>query len=187
MSETDFIVGGYRFSTESEYKDAIEEYESIEYLRKNTNLTNSKSVQKLYIKLVEKDTFHTIIGISFLRELMNILEEEKITLPDELSSIHVPSQSKSNNEYTKLNSEHYKLLAERAAVKVRNSRIINIFLALTIIVMIVIALFSDRTMYTKFENETLNRYASWEEELNERQDALDQREKDLKALEDANE
>jgi hypothetical protein len=70
-------------------------------------------------------------------------------------------------------------------IKLRNSRIITAFLGIIIIIMILISIFSDRSVFSNYEDQILNKYSSWEEDLNTRQKALDDREKALEEREAA--
>jgi len=178
MSEKGLLIGGFLFSTNKEYSDAKQEQETIEYLKANSDLSKPKTVLKLYSKLTENRTFHTPIGYLFLKELQEIILNAGIVKLEELESIYIPTQNLSENEeLNNLSLHHYKQIAEKAHIQNRNSRIINIFLAFIIIVMIAIAIYSDKSVYTDFENKVIDKYASWEEELNNREQDLNNREK----------
>jgi len=184
LSEKGLVVGGFLFSSNKEYNDAKQEQETIEYLKANSDLSKPKTVLKLYSKLTENRTFHTLVGYLFLKELQEIILKAGIVKLEELDSIYVPTQNFSENEeLINLSLHHYKQSAEKAQIQNRNSRIINISLAFIIIVMIAIAIYSDKTVYTDFENRVINKYASWEEELNNREQKLNNREKLLNEAE----
>ncbi|MGB8453340.1 MAG: hypothetical protein WCD89_13545 [Anaerocolumna sp.] len=178
MNEKGLVVGGYLFSTNKDYNDAEEEQESIHFLCSKTDLSNPVTALKLYNKLIENRTFHTVVAFAFLKELQETILNSGIVKAEDLEGIYIPAQI-DNNEVDILTFEKYKLQAERQKVRIRNSRIINIFLVFTILAMIIIAIYSDKTMYTNFENKVIDRYSSWEDELNNREQDLTKREEAL--------
>lgn len=172
MREKGLVVNGFLFSTNKDYKEANEEQEAIDYLRENSDLSNARTALKLYNKFTENRTFHTPVGYSFLKELQDTILKEGVVKPENLEAIYIPG-SGGNNEVDILRAEQYREIAEREHTRNRNSRIINIFLVCIIFIMIIISLYSDKTVFSKFEEGILNKYASWEEELNQREQALD--------------
>lgn len=185
LSEKEFVVDGFLFSTEKEYEDAKQELESVEYLRNNSDLSIGKTVLKLYNRLIEDHTFHTPIGYQFLKELQDNMINSGIVKVDELVKIYVPAQHRGeSSELNALKLNQYKQIAETLKTRYRNSRIINIFLVIIIIVMIGISIYSDKTVFTKFENQVINKYASWEEELKSKNEKLITREEELNIKEE---
>ncbi len=181
MREKELVMSGFLFSTNKEYNDAKEEQEAIEYLKANSDLSNSKVVLKLYNKLNENRTFHTPVGYTFLKELQDIVLKAAIVKSEDIDDIYIPAQSNSESEeLNALSLNHFKQIAEKEHTQNRNSRIINIFLVLVIIAMIGISIYSDRTVYSDFENKVIDKYASWEEELNNKEQLLNELETKLK-------
>lgn len=178
MREKGLVTVGYLFSTNKDYSDANEEQESINLLRSKADLSNPRTALKLYNKLIENRTFHTIVGFTFLKELQVTILNSGIVKAEDLDGIYVPPQI-DNNEVDTLTLEKYKLLADTQKVRIRNSRIINLFLVITILFMIIIAIYTDKTMYTDFENKVIDRYSTWEDELNNREQDLIKREEAL--------
>lgn len=183
MKDTDLLVAGFLFNTNKEYSDAKDELEAVEYIKTNTDLSKPKLALKLYKKLTENRTFHTPVGYCFLKELQDTIKRAGVIAPEALENIYVlPHSGSATEEINVISLEHYKQLSETEHIKNRNSRIINIFLVLIILVMLAIAALSDKTIYSNFENEIINKYASWEEDLNKRQQQLDEREATLNGV-----
>ncbi len=177
MREKGLIIGGYLFGTNKDYNEAREEYESIHFLRSKADLTDARSALKLYIKLVENRTFHTIIGYTFLKELQGTILNSGIVKEEDIDGIYIPAQDAYDADILSL--EKYKLLIEKQKYRIRKTRIINIFLLITILGMLIIAIFTDKSVYADFENKIVNRYSTWEEDLNNREQELIQREEAL--------
>jgi hypothetical protein len=180
MKENEYQVCGYCFSDLQKYKEAKREAETIEYIRANTDLNDKNKVLKLYNKLVERKTLKTVVGFEFLKELQEKILKEGIISKENLPGISVGSETRQikafSGQIDHESEEKHRSLAEEYRIRHRNSRIINIFLVMIIIVMFIIAIFSDRTKFKNYETEILNKYSSWEEELNAREQALDERE-----------
>lgn len=179
MGDKGLVVNGFLFSTNKEYNQAKEELEAIEYIKKNTDLTNAKTVLKLYTKLTGNRTFHTPVGYTFLSELRDTIIQSGIIKPEIVENIYIPSNVVDNNEVAVLKAEQYKVMAEKERTKHRNSRIINIFLVFIIMAMIVIAIYTDKNLFTNFETSIIDKYSAWEEELDKREQALDELEEQL--------
>ena len=179
MREKGLVVNGFLFSTNKDYNQAKEELEAIDYIRTNTDLANSGTVLKLYNKLTENRTFHTPVGYTFLKELQGTIIRTGLVKPADLEGIYIPGKGSDNNEVAILKAEQYKVMAERAQIKNRNSRIINIFLVVIIIAMIIIAINTDKSVFTNFENNIIDKYSVWEEELIERERVLEELEGQL--------
>ena len=63
--------------------------------------------------------------------------------------------------------------------KLRTSVIVNLFLVILVIAMFAITLKSDNPNILNYKNAIVNQYASWEQELSEREKQLRQKENEL--------
>lgn len=187
MKENEYKVTGYCFSDEQDYKEAMQDAETIKIIKSKTDLTDINKVLKLYHKLIERKSFKTVIGYSFLKELQERILKEGILSQATLPGIPVLKPKAEVSSYAK-SLQQEKDMKHQAAInnykiKLRNSRIISAFLIIIIGAMILISVKSDKSLYTNQENEILDKYSGWEEDLNSREQALDKREKALKELE----
>jgi hypothetical protein len=185
MDENEYCVAGYRFSDAHDYKEAKREAETVDYIKKNTDLKDINKVLKLYHKLIERKTLRTVIGFVFLNELRDKIIQSGIISEDKLPKIHIekveqPIKIYDNAIEREQEKKHMELIAE-FKVKLRNSRIISVFLAVIILVMIAISIFSDRSMYSIYENQVIDKYESWQADLEAREAALEQKESTLEA------
>lgn len=183
MSNSEYKVDGFSFSDIREYKEAKREAETIEYIKANTDLSDLNKAVKLYHKLVERKTLKTVVGFAFLKDLQERILKDGIMSKESIPGIRVEKDEKQLKVYSNA-LEHeqenkLRLLLQEYKIKLRNSRIISFFLIGIIIAMLLISIFSDRTMFSNYENEVLNKYAAWEEELEERERLLIEREKQL--------
>lgn len=183
MKKNENIAYGFCFMDAKEFKEAKREAESIEYIKANTDLNDRNKALKLYHKLVDRKTFKSIIGYVFLKELQNKILQDGIVTPDNLPNIIVEKNAKIPKAYANTlemeKVERHKEILENYRIRHRNARIINFFLVVIIIAMIAISLFRDRTVFVEFENQVIDKYASWEEELQERENALKEKEEQV--------
>ncbi|MBQ1689337.1 MAG: hypothetical protein II073_08675 [Lachnospiraceae bacterium] len=181
MTEKKWFIAGYVFQSEEAYRIAKQESESIIYIKSHTNLQDMKQVLKLYNKAVEGNMFQTVIGYEFLHQLYAILVKNKVMEPQYLRPIAVRFQPQrealpEDIQAANKRGEQYRYLYENALVQRRNSRIVTTFLAGLILAMIVMVYFNYRTYD---ENAILDKYASWEQKLEEREQAVREKEKAL--------
>lgn len=176
MGNGEYKVAGYSFEDSHEYKEAKREQETVDYIRANTDLSDINKVLKLYNKLVERKTLKSVVGIIFLNELRdNILKAGIVTI-DNLPDIKIEKQIAPIRVYDNVleHEQENKHLAmiEDYRIKLKNSRIINAFLAIIIVAMILITVFMDRSMYSIYENKIIDKYEAWQQELESREAAL---------------
>ncbi|MDF2485342.1 MAG: hypothetical protein K0R46_1510 [Herbinix sp.] len=183
MKENEYKVAGYVFADAHHYKEAKREEETVEYIKANTDLNDLNKVLKLYHKLVERKTLKTVIGYTFLSELRNRILGAGIVTKENLPNILIEKSDKEprvyDNVLEKEQEQRHLTMIEDYKVKLRNSRIISIFLAIIIIIMIIIAVFSDRSMYSIYKNQVIDEYVGWQTELEAREKALEEREQAL--------
>jgi hypothetical protein len=176
MKENEYKVAGYSFSDAHDYKEAKREAETIEYIKANTDLNDLNKAIKLYHKLVERKTLKTVVGFAFLKELQERIVREGIVSKESMPCIQVERDEKTLKNFTnsldKEREQKHLEMIENYKIRLRNSRIISAFLAGIIIIMIVISIWSDRNIFSNFENEILNKYSAWEEDLKAREQLL---------------
>ena len=182
MNENENSVAGYLFLNSYDYKEAKREAESVEYIKANTELGDINKVIKLYIKLVERKTLRTVVGYAFLNELRNQIIQSGIIGEDKLPKIQIQKEQAIrvyNSELERKQEEKHLAEMNEYKTKLRNSRIIIVFLTLIVLVMLVLSIFNERIMYTVHENQFIDQYANWQADLEEREAALKQKEKTL--------
>ncbi len=183
MKENEYKVAGYVFTDAHNYKEAKREEETVEYIKANTDLNDLNKVLKLYHKLVERKTLKTVVGYSFLYELRNKILSAGIVTKENLPDIRIERSEKEprifDNVLEKEQDQRHLALIEDYRVKLRNTRIISVFLAVIIVIMMLMAVFSDRSMYTLYENQFIDKYESWQKDLEVREKLVEERENAL--------
>ncbi len=180
MGDSEYKLSGYSFGDSHDYKEAKRELESVEYIRANTDLNDINKVLKLYTKLVERRTLKSVVGIAFMIELRSRILSAGIVSADSLPGIRIEKSDQPIRVYDNV-LEHEQEKAHLAMIddyriKLKNSRIISGFLVVIIVVMLLISIFMDRSMYSIYENKVIDKYEAWQQELDAREAALEDRE-----------
>lgn len=164
-------VQGYCFESTEELIKAKKEQEAITYIRSRMVMSNTKKVLRLYMKLVKKNIFETVVGYDFLVELRNVLLKS-----EEIPSGYIPpvpiKEKKKENEEQNLKTDCYEKENER---RIR-LEIITVFLVVIIIAMFIITYVGNYRNLDRMRTQVENEYAEWKEELTKKEDELRERE-----------
>ncbi len=180
MKENEYKVAGYSFSDAHDYKEAKREEETIEYIKANTDLNDLNKAIKLYHKLIERKTLKTVVGYTFLKELQERILKEGIVGSENMPCIKKEKNEKQVRAYSNAlehdQEQKHLSMIEDYRIRLRNSRIISLFLVGIILAMIAISIFSDRNIFSNYENKIIDKYSAWEEELKAREQLLEENE-----------
>lgn len=181
MAEEKWIISGYEFATKGDYEKAKKEAESVMYIKAHTDMTDTQQVLKIYNKASDMKMFQTVVGYEFMHQLYAILVKKKVMEPEYLKTIPVCKQAKERDlpedvESANRLSEQYRVLYEDSKEKRKQQKIIIVFLILLIGAMVAMVYFNYNTYD---ENEVLDKYSTWEAELEEREAALKEKEEAL--------
>lgn len=168
------IIDGFSFETEEEIARARKESEGIKYIKEHTQMDNPEVVLTLYTKLVEDSMLTTPVGVAFLVELQDYLKESP-TVEDGLIK-PIPStclRSERNKGTSKKTSEtNYSLN--------KVSLWFNVVLVIVVVGMFAISLLTGNNVnIINYENEIIDKYESWETELNDREAIIREKEAEL--------
>lgn len=186
-----YTISGYSFSNNGDYERALKEKEAISYIVANTNMADMKSVLKVYNRSVEKKSFQTVLGLEFVNNMRKNLINSGIVSEDTIQAVPVPPVSagkaaKADNSIAQDMAEKYKLAYENehAGRTIRN--MVIVFLIVIIGAMMFITYNSKYSVFTYFtdyktdmENELVDKYQEWRNQLEEKEKELDKREKSL--------
>lgn len=174
------VVEGYLFLSVEDAKLAEQEKRKIEYLDQHINDTDIRNVLEIYKKANAGKMFATPVGYSYLRDLQEyLLQSEDIDSDQvphlELYSSYAPQMRKS---YTPA-KQYVKPSRQKKSQWLLFSVIANIILVLAVIGMFGIAIKSDNPNILNYETALTNKYASWEQELSQRESIIREKEKQL--------
>lgn len=200
-------VSGFAFEDPATGEEALKEQEAIEYVNKQLNFDDTKSLLALYNQMVTRRMFHTEVGFSYLKSIQDYLMKSDVdpavieSIPIASSEAEIDSNSYNNdsseskeeqskekrtnnrqNDDIKAKNRERKLISKnKRLMKLSVSFIvISIVLVITIGAMFVIANTSNNPTILNYEEVLQNKYASWEQDLQKREANLEKKEKLLK-------
>lgn len=182
--ENNLSVGGYVFYTEKDAKLAEAELKKIDYLEARIDYGNPEGILRVYEKSIHERIFKTPVGLDYLKRLRAYLLEQQEINPEDVPDISLfttfSSELRQKSNPTVNRIKEHKDREENAGFVFRISVILNVLLILAIIAMFTISLRSDNPNILNYERNITNKYASWEEQLKEREAAVREKERELK-------
>ncbi|MBD5544946.1 MAG: hypothetical protein HDR01_12115 [Lachnospiraceae bacterium] len=177
----DYIVGGFEFPTEGEAKAAKNDENKIRAIDKKLNYNNFEAVSMVYNKAIENHVFETAIGEHYLKKLQEHLIEKKEADSD---FVLKPIPLRSKLPVAKQSEETAKVKVrigskKESKQKLKFSIILNFFLALIIVILFIITLTGENANIINYRTVITNQYARWEQELQQREEAVREKEKEL--------
>lgn len=172
--EKKFTFQGHTFEDEKQLILAKKEAEAIEYLRAKTDFNNMNTLMKLYNRILDRDMMETVIGIDFLKEIREKLEASGLFTEEQIRPLPLlpeVKKLKKRNEVQKRSRE--RTLLERSERQNTILKIVCFFLSVLVVGMFVIVLTGKRSpLAIRYEEQILDKYASWAETLQEKEDYL---------------
>lgn len=198
LQET-YEAGGFVFRTKKEAELAQREIEGTKYLRQKLDMENPNAVFSIYQNLIEQDLFETPVGYCFLKELRDYLlmipaisNEEVLAIP-----IRYPQTEEEEKKQKKeQKKEEQRKERQREKEKAKNKKeqkkegknykgrcqffmVTSLILLISVVSMMLLAATSDNVNILNYENKLIDKYSSWEQELEEREQAVKEQEKAL--------
>lgn len=191
-----YQIGGFAYTSRDRAKQAQKEKDGIKYIREKTNLNDPDVVLRLYNKLLDEKLFETEVGIAFLREL----QEELILAPYIMDTDirPIPAREDIAEENAREEEKERQRIKEhmerakreesmqaRANVDYKRKFQIATFFCVVFAVALIgvfgITYFSGKsTTIFNYEEELINKYEAWDQQLNERENAIREKEELLR-------
>lgn len=176
----EYIVDGFLFLSEEDAAAAREELKKARYLERHLDDQGADIILQLYQKALRDRTFQTPVGLAFVNELRGKLIEAGI---EEFDIEPIPVyydvvQNKMRSGFEAVKEED-KLEPKVAKKKFTFSVFLNVFLALLVAGMFFVAMTGKNPNILNYQSAVLNKYASWEQELMEREKAVREKEQEL--------
>lgn len=175
------LVEGYGFDNAKQAGEVKRELEAVLYLTDKIRQSSPETACKIYQKMVEQEMFHTSVGCEFVNALGDYLVQNHF-IEEPLTKAAEEQQESGEQKADELHkSLERKLL--RTKRRLNTSVILNILLAAGIAVMLYIASTSSSINILNYETALVDKYASWAEELKDKERDLKEREAALKERE----
>ena len=179
----DRMVGGFLFQSSEDAEKARVDLQKIDFLHGRFAQAKLRDRQAIYEKAIENHIFRTVIGWDYLSSLRRqlieggIADEELSPIPVDVIFVrttsaenYVPRQRIRPTEVKPKRDIHYMTILSVA---------INVLLAVMVVVMFLIAYYSDTDNILNYKENVTDRYATWQQELTERERAVRERERAL--------
>lgn len=159
-------VDGYIFSDPDVAAQASKEFEGIRYMKQKLNMDQPLEVLSVYNRILREKMFSTPVGYDFLRELQEYLYNSPSIPKEEIHPIDFKPVEKRVTET--IRNE----LALKYKARANTLLIINIALVIVILAMILIMQKSDTPTIVNYENKLIDKYETWQTELEEREERV---------------
>ncbi len=183
----DLSVGGYLFYTEKDAKIAAAERKKIEYLETRIDYSKPEDVLRIYENLLRERIFKTPIGLQYLKQMRDFLREQEGIDQEAVQDVPLyivfGGELREHGRFARNRirpSDEEEKKEEKAKARFTISVILNILLIVAVISMFTITLESDNPNILNYERAITDRYASWEQELTERERIIREKERELK-------
>lgn len=200
QSKNPVEIDGFLFSDPAEIAQAKKEIEGIRYLRAKLDRDNPDQVLLVYNQAVDQQLFTTPVGYYFLKEVQDYLvtmpfirdeDIHRIVISERMTEEFEKSRKRTAKEEKKQAVRRYedeKKLREKK-VQARNTdykkRFVMALFFCFVLLALVIGMFTvsflskDNVTILNYENALINRYEEWEQELDAREKAVEEKEREL--------
>lgn len=181
MAESEWTVDGFTFNNGEDAKLAKAELNRIDQLETKIDHKNPHLVHAVYEKAIANNLFKTPVGICYLKQLQNEIKKSPL-IQKEITDIPVSvvTEEKLVKEVNKnVKKEVNKVTTVSKRMPQRASLYLNVILVIIVIALFYITLTSPNPNAINYEYNLQNKYASWNEELNQREQIIREKEKEL--------
>lgn len=190
------VIDGFVFENEEEAAQAAKEADAIKYIKAKTDMDNPEMVLQIYNKIIQQNLFETAVGFAYLKDLQEYLISIPYVAKDAVLPIPVRHKALEASIRKKLRmpvktkmpqkkvpeKNAQKSMGKREAAyrtKFRVTLFLAVIMAVSMAGMFFITASSNNLNILNYENEIINRYEDWEQQLLEREAAVKEREAEL--------
>ena len=179
-NEEELVVGGYRFGTAADAETARMEEKKIANVEQHLDYRKPQNVLLVYNKAIDNKVFLTPVGMAYLQKMQAQLV--KCGIPEEKIRpipLYTTFSNKPDSSRSVRNSAAAR--APKAEFKGRfiTSVCINFLLGLALAAVIILSFESNVPTIVNYKRAIENEYAGWEQQLQEREEAVREAERSL--------
>lgn len=194
-----YKVGDFKFDNEETAKKAAKELKATQYILNQLKDADDVAVLSIYNRLLAQNIFETDLGRAFLKQLEDNLLASGLLEPKVTSDVEVRRARKEESFLTDDKKQLDKIEKNRSNTKRKNSKKVNkkitleekynrlcilnkilIVICVGLVISIAAMFFINSTINSptilNYEEQILDKYSNWEQELTKREEALRQRE-----------
>lgn len=179
-SEEKRLTGGFLFQTEKDAKLAEVERKKIAYLESKIDYSKPEDILYIYDKTIKEKVFSTPVGMMYLKQLQEFLLGQETIDPASVTAIPLKNtyQDQAGVVKDKKQSKQEKAIETKKS-QLTVSVILNVLLVFALLAMFIISLNSEQPNIINYQQAITNQYATWEQELTERERAIREKEREL--------
>ena len=177
-NEEQFIVGGFLFGRSEDVKLAKAEENSIQFLKQKIDYEDTSTTLRIYEKALKENIFKTPLGFDFLRSIQEELVKRGVPR-EKIKPIPLHSSFSGAEEAGISGKNRRRIKPDKIREYLRHSIWLNVVLILLAVGMFIISLLGETPNMVNYRFRIQNEYASWEQELMERENQLKEREREL--------
>lgn len=178
--KTDLYVDGYRFVSIEDAKQAQKEQKEASYFESKLRGKEVQNILAAYDNILDEKVFKTPVGWEYLKHLQDKIREmgmeEDYIRPIPMYTSYVHNESEQITVRQRVQTVQKR---EDDSRKLKLSIFLNILLVIMVAAMFMIAVSSENPNVLNYETTILNKYASWEQELTERENKVREKEAEL--------
>lgn len=190
MMSENLIVKHFSFDNQETYERAKKEAGVIDSMRGKYDLTDVKVACQVYARAVEGKAFSTVVGYSFLEELRTTILNSGKVPEKKLPRVPVRGQAAEESASAPVSAprgdgrggrNRYRMLYEGQVILNKRLKVVLFALFVIVAAIVVVDLKSEYSIFTyftdykaKMEEELINKYEKWENDLSARENALKQ-------------
>ena len=175
---------GFFFLNAEDAGMASKEKKQIEYLEAHLDYRRPEQVLTLYERMLREKIFKTPVGMIYLKHLQDFLLAQPGIDPARVPMIPITSPCilvpRKRERPVRSGAGDGETKGSRARMRI--SIILNVLLVIAVILMFVVAINSRQPNILNYRTAILNEYASWEQDLQEREQVIREKERELKII-----
>ncbi len=178
----EYTVNGFLFGSKEDVELANQELSTVKYIESKTANRKSDTLLSVYQGAIDRKMFRTPVGYAYMHDLQKKMVSMGVK-PDSIPGIPLYQvyNSKLDDELKPRRGIGVPKRKKKSAILRMNRNLIiaNIILAVIIIALFVINIKGSTPTVLNYKNALENEYASWEQDLKQREDKIREKEREL--------
>ncbi len=181
-AKRELTVNGFQFGSKEDVELAEQELSTVKYIEGRIQNRGSDTIMSVYKGAIERKMFRTPVGYAYMHDLQKKMAAMGVRREDIPG---VPLYQIYNNNLSEEVTPRRTITVPKRKKKsaiIRMNRtliMVNIILILLIIALFVINIKGSTPTVLNYKYAIENEYASWEQELKERENAVREKEREL--------
>ncbi len=180
-TKKEFTVNGFLLGTKEDVELAKTELVTVKYIDKKIENRSANTVLSVYQGALERRLFRTPVGYSYLHDLQKRMLQGGIPREDiqPIPLYQVYNNSHLEDVPKRIVTVAPKKKKDSSKIKIRALLTVNIVLIIIIVLLFAISINGNVPTVINYKNVIENEYASWQQELTERENKIREKEREL--------